>query len=136
MRDGSLVIKNKKLKKDRTMLKLGILVLLAFGVVFVAVFGQWFTPHDPYVQDLKQTLAAPSGEHLCCDRVWPGFIIPRYHRHTDHDFFCICFGGWHYLAGNDCWSHCRLCGRMGGYRFDADFRISSWLFQKWYSPLR
>ena len=69
MRDGSLVIKNKKLKRDRTMLKLGILVLLAFGVVFVAVFGQWFTPHDPYVQDLKQTLAAPSGEHLLgCDK--------------------------------------------------------------------
>ena len=38
MRDGSLVIKNKKLKKDRTMLKLGILVLLAFGVVFVGDF--------------------------------------------------------------------------------------------------
>ena len=35
----------------------------------LAIFGQWFTLHDPYVQDLKQTLAAPSGEHLLgCDK--------------------------------------------------------------------
>ncbi len=69
MRDGSLTVQNKRLKQDHTMLRLAILLLLALGIVFVAVFGQWLTPHDPYEQELKQTLAAPSGEHLLgCDR--------------------------------------------------------------------
>lgn len=69
MRDDSLAVKNKKLKKDRTMLKLGVLLLLALGVVFVAIFGQWITPADPYAQDLKQSYAGPSAEHLFgCDQ--------------------------------------------------------------------
>lgn len=69
MRDGSLTVQNKRLKQDHTMLRLAILLLLALGIVFVAVFGQWLTPHDPYEQELKQTLAAPSSEHLLgCDR--------------------------------------------------------------------
>lgn len=69
MRDGSLVVQNKKHKKDHIMLKLMVLLALALGIVFVAVFGEWLTPHDPYAQELSQTLAAPSGEHLLgCDR--------------------------------------------------------------------
>lgn len=69
MRDASLTVAKKRLRKDRTMLKLGILLLLAMGVVFVAVFGECLTPHDPYAQELKQTLAAPSARHpFGCDR--------------------------------------------------------------------
>lgn len=69
MRDGSLTVQNKRLRQDHTMFKLAVLLLLALGVVVVAVFGNWLTPHDPYAQNLSQTLAPPSGQHLLgCDR--------------------------------------------------------------------
>lgn len=69
MRDGSLAVKNKKLKKDKTMRKLGVLLLFALAVVFVAIFGEWITPYDPYEQNLSMSLAAPSAQHwFGCDQ--------------------------------------------------------------------
>ncbi|MDD5953154.1 MAG: ABC transporter permease [Oscillospiraceae bacterium] len=69
MRDGTLAIQNKKRKKDHTILKLVVLLLFALAIVFIAIFGQWLTPHDPYAQNLAQSLAPPSSEHLLgCDR--------------------------------------------------------------------
>lgn len=58
------VIKHKKLKKDRTTLKLGFFLILVAGLLFVACFGQYIVPYDPYAQDLSNALQPPSGSHL------------------------------------------------------------------------
>lgn len=64
MTDDLLIIKHKKLKKDRTTLKLGFFLILVAGLLFVACFGQYIVPYDPYVQDLSNALQSPSGSHL------------------------------------------------------------------------
>ncbi len=57
-------IKNKKLKKDHSILKLGIFLLLVLVLLFIAIFGEHIVPYDPYEQDLSISYQAPSGEHL------------------------------------------------------------------------
>ena len=64
MTDDLFVIKHKKLKKDRTTLKLGFFLILVAGLLFVACFGQYIVPYDPYAQDLSNALQPPSGSHL------------------------------------------------------------------------
>ena len=64
MTDDLFVIKHKKLKKDRTTLKLGFFLILVAGFLFVACFGQYIVPYDPYAQDLSNALQPPSGSHL------------------------------------------------------------------------
>ncbi len=64
MTDDLFVIKHKKLKKDRTTLKLGFFLILVAGLLFVACFGQYIVPYDPYAQDLSNALQSPSGSHL------------------------------------------------------------------------
>lgn len=46
MTDDLFVIKHKKLKKDRTTLKLGFFLILVAGLLFVACFGQYIVPYD------------------------------------------------------------------------------------------
>lgn len=62
MGDTSLIIKHKKLKKDRTMVKLWVFLALVAGLLFLACFGHFFVG-DPYVQDLSSALQPPSAEH-------------------------------------------------------------------------
>ncbi len=64
MSDDRLKLKNKKLKKDRTALKLGFFLILAAGLLFIACFGEYIVPYDPYAQDLSNALQPPSGSHL------------------------------------------------------------------------
>ena len=64
MTDDLFVIKHKKLKKDRTTLKVGFFLILVAGLLFVACFGQYIVPYDPYAQDLSNALQPPSGSHL------------------------------------------------------------------------
>ena len=64
MTDDLFVIKHKKLKKDRTTLKFGFFLILVAGLLFVACFGQYIVPYDPYAQDLSNALQPPSGSHL------------------------------------------------------------------------
>ena len=64
MTDDLFVIKHKKLKKYRTTLKLGFFLILVAGLLFVACFGQYIVPYDPYAQDLSNALQPPSGSHL------------------------------------------------------------------------
>ena len=64
MTDDLFVIKHKKLKKDRTTLKLCFFLILVAGLLFVACFGQYIVPYDPYAQDLSNALQPPSGSHL------------------------------------------------------------------------
>ena len=37
---------------------------LVAGLLFIACFGQYIVPYDPYAQDLNNALQAPSGSHL------------------------------------------------------------------------
>ena len=64
MTDDLFIIKHKKLKKDRTTLKLGFFLILVAGLLFVACFGQYIVLYDPYAQDLSNALQPPSGSHL------------------------------------------------------------------------
>lgn len=64
MTDDLFIIKHKKLKKDRTTLKLGFFLILVAGLLFVACFGQYIVPYDPYAQDLSNAFQPPSGSHL------------------------------------------------------------------------
>ena len=64
MTDDLFIIKHKKLKKDRTTLKLGFFLIVVAGLLFVACFGQDIVPYDPYAQDLSNALQPPSGSHL------------------------------------------------------------------------
>ncbi len=64
MTDDLFIIKHKKLKKDRNTLKLGFFLILVAGLLFVACFGQYIVPYDPYAQDLSNALQPPSGSHL------------------------------------------------------------------------
>ena len=63
MADTSLQLKHKKLKKDRTVLKLGVFLALTAGLLFIACFGQYLVPYDPYGQDLSNALAPPCADH-------------------------------------------------------------------------
>lgn len=64
MSGGNLRLKNKRLKKDYSTLKLGFFLALVAGLLFIACFGQYIVPYDPYAQDLNNALQAPSGSHL------------------------------------------------------------------------
>ena len=64
MSGGNLKLKNKRLKKDYSTLKLGFFLALVAGLLFIACFGQYIVPYDPYAQDLNNALQAPSGSHL------------------------------------------------------------------------
>ena len=64
MTDDLFIIKHKKLKKDRTTLKLGFFLILVAGLLVGACFGQYIVPYDPYAQDLSNALQPPSGSHL------------------------------------------------------------------------
>lgn len=64
MSGEDLRLKNKRLKKDYSTLKLGFFCVLVAGLLFIACFGQYIVPYDPYAQDLNNALQAPSGSHL------------------------------------------------------------------------
>ena len=51
-------------KASNTKKKLCVFSVLAAVVVFVALFSPWIVPFDPYAQNLKDALQAPSIEHL------------------------------------------------------------------------
>lgn len=57
-----LMLKNRKVKQDHTLLKFGILLALAGVLLFLACFGESIVP-DPYAQDLSNALQGPSAEH-------------------------------------------------------------------------
>ncbi len=49
---------------SHTKKKLFIFSALAVAVVLVALFSSWIVPLDPYAQNVKEALQAPSAEHL------------------------------------------------------------------------
>jgi len=52
----------RKLFFQRRLVVVGAVLVLFF--VFIAIFGPWLAPHDPYVPDVEHTLAKPYRGHL------------------------------------------------------------------------
>lgn len=64
MKDEPLTLKTRPIKKDHTTVKFIFLLMLALGLIFIAMFGESLAPHDPYTQDLQMSLQPPSLEHI------------------------------------------------------------------------
>lgn len=52
-----------RLSRDRTALRLTVYAILAAAILLTAILAPVLTPHDPYAQDMSQTLQPPSSEH-------------------------------------------------------------------------
>ena len=59
-----VTVRNQKVRRDRTGVKLAVFATLAVAVILVAVFAPALCPYDPYVQNLQEALQPPSGAHL------------------------------------------------------------------------
>lgn len=52
------------IKKNKTKIKLYILLVIVAVLLLIALFGQYIVPHDPYAQDLSNALSSPSKEFI------------------------------------------------------------------------
>lgn len=59
-----LVGSNDKPKINKLKLKLIVFLILAGMLFFIALFGEYIVPHDPYDQNLSNALSAPSREYI------------------------------------------------------------------------
>ncbi len=57
-------VRTPKIRRDSVRLRLILFGTLALLLVLGSVFCEHLTPYDPYLQDLSNTKAAPSAEHL------------------------------------------------------------------------
>ena len=60
-----LIESNRKAKINKLKIKLVIFLFLAGLLFFIALFGEYIVPHDPYKQNLSNALSAPSREYIC-----------------------------------------------------------------------
>lgn len=62
---SQVLIDNLKIiKKNKTKIKLYILLVLVLILFFIAIFGEYIVPNDPYAQDLSNALSHPSRKFL------------------------------------------------------------------------
>jgi ABC-type dipeptide/oligopeptide/nickel transport system permease subunit len=61
--ETKITIREQKIKKDYTKVKLVIFLILAGILILCAAFAQYIVPYDPYAQDLSISRQAPSAEH-------------------------------------------------------------------------
>ena len=59
-----VAIREQKVSRDFTQVKLVVFSALAGVVLLVALFAPWLCPFDPYAQNLSEALQAPSAQHL------------------------------------------------------------------------
>ncbi len=52
------------IRKNKTKIKLYILLVIVAILLLIALFGQYIVPHDPYAQDLSNALSSPSKEFI------------------------------------------------------------------------
>lgn len=52
------------IRKNKTKIKLYILLVMVAVLLLIALFGQYIVPHDPYAQDLSNALSSPSKEFI------------------------------------------------------------------------
>ena len=59
-----VTVRVQKIKKSHIKAKLIVFLVLAIGLVILAVFSDQLCPYDPYAQDLTQAMQPPSAAHL------------------------------------------------------------------------
>ena len=50
--------------RNHTKKKLFVLLILAFGLLLIAIFADYLCPYDPYEQNLNLAKQPPSASHL------------------------------------------------------------------------
>ena len=64
MEEKKITVREQKIKKYYTKIKLAVYGALTLLLILVAVFAPYITPYDPYEQDLGNALLAPCREYL------------------------------------------------------------------------
>lgn len=59
----NVTVRVQKIKKNHIKQKLAFFLILAIGLVVLAVFSENLCPYDPYAQDLASALQPPSLQH-------------------------------------------------------------------------
>ena len=59
----NVTVRVQKIKKNHIKQKLVFFLILAIGLVILAVFSEHLCPYDPYAQDLASALQPPSLQH-------------------------------------------------------------------------
>ena len=59
----NVTVRVQKIKKNHIKQKLAFFLILAIGLVILAVFSEYLCPYDPYAQDLTSALQPPSLQH-------------------------------------------------------------------------
>ena len=59
----NVTVRVQKIKKNHIKQKLVFFLILAIGLVILAVFSEHLCPYDPYAQDLTSALQPPSLQH-------------------------------------------------------------------------
>jgi len=57
-------VRIQKVRRNTLKIRLIVFGALAAGLLIGSIFSDYLTPYDPYLQDLMNTKAAPSAEHL------------------------------------------------------------------------
>jgi ABC-type dipeptide/oligopeptide/nickel transport system permease subunit len=61
--ETQITVRQQKVKKDYTKVKLVVFLILACILLLIAGFAAYIVPYDPYAQDLSISRQAPSAEH-------------------------------------------------------------------------
>ena len=59
----NVTVRVQKIKKNHIKQKLIFFLILAIGLVILAIFSEHLCPYDPYAQDLVSALQPPSLQH-------------------------------------------------------------------------
>lgn len=59
----NVTVRVQKIKKNHIKQKLVFFLILAIGLVILAIFSEHLCPYDPYAQDLASALQPPSLQH-------------------------------------------------------------------------
>ena len=59
----NVTVRVQKIKKNHIKQKLIFFLILAIGLVILAIFSEYLCPYDPYAQDLASALQPPSLQH-------------------------------------------------------------------------
>lgn len=59
-----ITVRRQKIKSSHTRWKLWFFLTLVILLILVALFSEQLAPYDPYEQNLKEALQAPSAQHI------------------------------------------------------------------------
>ena len=61
---SEVTIRKQRIKRDSVKVRLIVFGVLAVMLILCAIFSEYLTPYDPYLQDLSIAKQGPSSEHL------------------------------------------------------------------------